>query len=45
MVGEIAGARGPPVSSTCIGDCQREIRDHSDSDKRKNEQEPDEEDI
>jgi len=45
MVGETAGAGGPPVSSTCIGDCQREIRDHSDSDRRKNEQEPDKEDI
>jgi len=45
MVGETAGAGGPPVSLTCIGDCQREIRDHSDSEGRKNEQEPDEEDI
>jgi len=45
MSGETAGAGGPPVLSTCIEDCQREIREHSDSDRRKNEQKSDEEDI
>jgi len=45
MGGETAGAGGPLVSSTCIGDCQREIRDHPDRKRRKNEQESDEEDI
>jgi len=45
MGGETVGAGGPLVSSTCIGDCQREIRDHSDREKRKNKQKSDEEDI
>jgi len=45
MGGKTAGAGGPPVLSTCIGDCQREIREHSDSNRKKNEQKPDEEDI
>jgi len=45
MVGRTAGTGGPLVSSTCIGDCQREIRDHSDREGRKNEQKPDKEDI
>jgi len=45
MGGETAGAGGPPVSSTCIGDCQREIRDYPDRERRKSEQETDEEDI
>jgi len=45
MDGETAGAKGPAVLSTCIGDCQREIRDHPDRERRKNEQKPDEKDI
>jgi len=45
MGDETAGARGPPVLSTCIGDYQREIRDHPDRERRKNKQEPDKEDI
>jgi len=45
MGGETARAGGPLVSSTCIRDCQREIRDHPDRERRKNEQESDEEDI
>jgi len=45
MDGETAGAGGPLVSSTCIGDCQREIKNHPDRERRKNEQESDEEDI
>jgi len=45
MGDETAGAGGPPVSSTCIRDCQREIRDHPDKERRKNRQESDEKDI
>ena len=45
MGGETAGAEGPPVSLTYIGDCQREMRDHPDKERRKNEQKSDKEDI
>jgi len=45
MSSETAGAGGPLVLSTCIGDCQREIRDYSDREKRKNKQKSDKKDI